>query len=101
MSMNGCLWGLSQPDLLNELDHADAVSLVEDDRTAKTIELSREPQRSKTFGVTIKPSSSGIAKCFPRALGRVQRVKSNAVEKNWYVGFTMFIMSRTLKLHRK
>lgn len=61
----GCRVGLSLSDLFNELNHADTVSLVEDDRTAETIELSREPQRSKAFGVTIKPSPSGVAKCFP------------------------------------
>lgn len=77
----GCQVCLSLSNLLNKLDHADTVSLVEDDRTAKAIELSRESQRSKAFSVAIKPSSGGIAKGFPRALGWVQRVKSNAVDK--------------------
>lgn len=86
--------GLSLSDLFNELNHADTVSLVEDDRTAETIELSREPQRSKSFGVTIKPSPGGVAKCFPRALGWVQRIKSDAVEKQWYVGFTEWQMNQ-------
>lgn len=66
--------------LLYELHHADALSLVEGDRTAQSVELSGEPQRRKTFGVSVKPSSGGVAKCLPRTLGRVQRVQSNAAQ---------------------
>lgn len=61
----GCQVCPFRSNLLNELDHADTVPLVEDDRTAEAIELSREPQRGKAFRVAIKPSSGGIAKSFP------------------------------------
>lgn len=64
--------------LLYQLDHADAVSLVEGDRAAQTIELSREPQRRQAFVVSVKPSSGGVAKRLPRTLRRVQRVQGDA-----------------------
>lgn len=79
------------PNLLYELDHADAVSLVEGDGTAQTVELSREPQRRQTLSVSVKSSSGGIAECLPRTLRRVQRVQSDAVEGgDWK--FTIRIM---------
>ena len=72
--------------LLYELDHADALSLVEGDGAAQTVELSREPQRRQTFNFSIKPSSGGVAKSFPWTLRRVQRVQSDAVEvRGWEV----------------
>lgn len=78
-------------NLLYELDHADAVSLVEGDGTAQTVELSREPQRRQTLSVSVKSSSGGIAERLPRTLRRVQRVQSDAVEGgDWK--FTIRIM---------
>lgn len=69
-------------NLLYELDHADALSLVEGDATTQTVELSGEPQRRQTFDVSVvKSSSGGIAERLPRTLRGVQRVQSDAVEK--------------------
>lgn len=66
------------PDLLNQLDHADAVSLVEGDGTAQTIELPGEPQRREALCVAIDASTGGIAKRLPRALGWIQGVQGDA-----------------------
>lgn len=68
-------------NLLYELDHADALSLVEGDGTAQTVELSREPQGGQAFNFSVEPSSGGVAKRLPRTLRRVQRVQSDAVER--------------------
>lgn len=59
---------LSVSNLLYELDHADALALVEGHGTAQTVELSREPQRRQAFGVSVESSSGGIAERLPRAL---------------------------------
>lgn len=77
-------------NLLYELDHADAVSLVECDRTAKTVELPREPQRRQTFGLSVKSSASGVAERLPRTLRWVQRVQGNAGERSLKVNGGLF-----------
>lgn len=71
----GCL-----SNLLDELDHADAVSLVENDGAAEAVELSGEPERSEAFGVVVKAPPGGVAEGLPGALGWVQGVQSNAGE---------------------
>lgn len=72
----GCL-----SNLLDELDHADAVSLVENDGAAEAVQLSGEPERSEAFGVVVKAPPGGVAEGLPGALGRVQGVQSNAGEE--------------------
>ena len=71
---------VSVSDLLDELDHADALSLVEGDGAAQTVELTREPQRRQAFSISVAKSSCGISKRLPGALRGVQRVQSDAVE---------------------
>jgi len=67
--------------LLDELDHADALSLVEGDGAAQAVELSREPQRRQTFGVSAgEPSPGAVAERLPRTLRWVQRVQSDAAD---------------------
>ena len=72
----------SRAHLLNELDHAHALPLVEADGTAQGVELSRQPQRGQSLHVPVEatpPSARRrIAKRLPGAARGVQRVQSDA-----------------------
>lgn len=84
---------VSVSDLLDELDHADALSLVEGDGAAQTVELPREPQRRQALSVSVAESPCGISKRLPGALRGVQRVQSDAVEGTFTHGTIRFYLS--------
>lgn len=84
-------------NLLYQLDHADAVSLVEGDGAAQTIELAGEPEGRQTLRVSIDASSGSVAKRLPRALRRVQGVQGDAAWRKVKLFTSHFITTREKK----